>query len=385
MTRRAAKSAFTWGAASTPPSQTSSKWRSSMARSSSRSKRWRWKGFSKSAGLFGVSTHPTPSSLSTRASSATWGSGSVKCSMRCDEQAPSKLAGRKPEAQGVHLRHPEALGAVAGRRRGGGLGGVVDPDHLAARRRGSGPTRSPGRSPRRGCGPGRCGRARPGSPPRAGPAASRGSPPAGAARPSAGLFVLVTTGALPSCDTPGWRWLLTLPGDLSALLHDHVPHCHRPPGAARGPSGRCGPITGAAGGGSAAAVVLAALAYVPAAGGAPGRRHAGHEDLPLPRPAALPEPGRLHVGPHRRPGHGDPRVHRLPAADGAVLRRLPPARRAGLGGPAAVARAPSSSPPASACSTCRASSACAGPGPTAAALAYMLSPVLPAVRRAASR
>ena len=28
------------------------------------------------------------------------------------------------------------------------------------------------------------------------------------------LFVLVTTDALPSCDTPGCRWLLTLPGDL---------------------------------------------------------------------------------------------------------------------------------------------------------------------------
>ena len=80
------------------------------------------------------------------------------------------------------------------------------------------------------------------------------------------------------------------------------------------------------------------------------------------------------MGPHGGPGHGDPRVHRLPAADGAVLRRLPPPRRAGLGGPAAVAGLHPLRAPGSASSTCRASSACAGPGPTAAALAYMLSP-----------
>ena len=48
--------------------------------------------------------------------------------------------------------------------------------------------------------------------------------------------------------------------------------------------------------------------------------------------------------------------------DGPVLRRLPPARRAGLGGPAAVARVHPLGGRASACCTCRASSACAGPG-----------------------
>ena len=74
-----------------------------------------------------------------------------------------------------------------------------------------------------------------------------------------------------------------------------------------------------------------------AAGRAPGRGHARHQDLPLSGPGALPEAGRLHVGPHRGAGHRDPRVHRLPAPDGAVLRHLPPAGRAGLGGPATVA------------------------------------------------
>ena len=133
MTRRAAKSAFTCGAASTPPSQTSSKWRSSMARSSSRLEQVEVERVLEVGRLVGGEhEHRRRRPATTRASSATWGSGSVKCSMRCDEQAPSKLAGSEPEAQGVHLRHPEALGAVAGGGRGDGLGGVVDPDHLAA-------------------------------------------------------------------------------------------------------------------------------------------------------------------------------------------------------------------------------------------------------------
>ena len=42
-------------------------------------------------------------------------------------------AGRQEtEAQGVHLGHPQAFGPVAGVSRGRRLGGVVDPDHLAA-------------------------------------------------------------------------------------------------------------------------------------------------------------------------------------------------------------------------------------------------------------
>ena len=73
-------------------------------------------------------------------------------------------------------------------------------------------------------------------------------------------------------------------------------------------------------------------------GRAPWRRHPGHQDVPLPRPHALLEPSRVHVGPHRRVGDGQPRVHRLPAADGALLRGLSSARRAGLGGTAALAR-----------------------------------------------
>ena len=196
LTRRAAKSAFTWGAASTPPSHTSSKWRPSMAASSARSKRWRWKGFSKSAGSLGVSTNAAPSSLSTRAISATWPSGSVKCSIRCDEHTPSKLAVRQPQAACVHLPHLEALGAVAGRCRGRPPRRSSRPPPPGDRHRGSGPTRSPARIPRRGRAPVRCARAPPGSPPRAAPAASPGSRPAVAARPSDG----------PSC----W-WPPTLP------------------------------------------------------------------------------------------------------------------------------------------------------------------------------
>ena len=80
------------------------------------------------------------------------------------------------------------------------------------------------------------------------------------------------------------------------------------------------------------------------------------------------------MGPDRGPGHGDPRVHRLPAADGAVLRRASTCSTCRSGWPSGCGSGPSSSPPGWACCTCPASSACAGPGPTAAALAYMLSP-----------
>ena len=43
-----------------------------------------------------------------------------------------EAGGREAEVEGVHLRHPETVGAVAGGGRGGGLGGVVDADDLAA-------------------------------------------------------------------------------------------------------------------------------------------------------------------------------------------------------------------------------------------------------------
>ena len=114
------------------------------------------------------------------------------------------------------------------------------------------------------------------------------------------------------------------------------PHCHRPPGAARGPPAGTGdrePLVVDRRGGLPGRLRLRAPP-----GRAPGRRHPGHQDLPLPRPAPLPEPGRVHVGPHGGAGHRHPRVHRLPAPDGPVLRRLPPARRPGLGGPASLAR-----------------------------------------------
>ena len=62
----------------------------------------------------------------------------MKCSMRCDEQTPSKLAVRRPRLKRVHLGHPQALRAVAGRRSGHRVGGVVDAHHLAARRQEAG-------------------------------------------------------------------------------------------------------------------------------------------------------------------------------------------------------------------------------------------------------
>jgi hypothetical protein len=68
---------------------TSSKWRLSIWRRSSGSKRYTWYGFSKSAGAFGVMKKAAPSSLSTRADSATCPSGWWKCSIRCDEHTQS--------------------------------------------------------------------------------------------------------------------------------------------------------------------------------------------------------------------------------------------------------------------------------------------------------
>ena len=102
-------------------------WRAARARSN----RWRWKGFSKSAGLLGVRTQTAPSSARTRASSATCGSGSVKCSIRWDEQTPSKLAAREAQPQRVHLGDPQAVGPVAGGGRRHGVRGVVDAHDLA--------------------------------------------------------------------------------------------------------------------------------------------------------------------------------------------------------------------------------------------------------------
>ena len=72
-------------------------------------------------------------------------------------------------------------------------------------------------------------------------------------------------------------------------------------------------------------------------------------------------------------GHGDARVHRLPAPDGPVLRCPPPAGRAGVGGAAAVdgvhpLRRGRGHPVPLPCMGLR------GPGPVAAATAYMLSP-----------
>ena len=129
-------------------------------------------------------------------------------------------------------------------------------------------------------------------------------------------------------------------------LHDHVLHRHRPPGAARRPAAGTGhehPLV--VDRGERGALVVdrgdgraGRLGLRPSAGRAAGRRHPGHQDLPLPRPDPVPQPGRVHVEPDGGPRHGQPRVHRLPAPDGAVLRGLPPARRPGLGGTAPVAR-----------------------------------------------
>ena len=116
-----------------------------------------------------------------------------------------------------------------------------------------------------------------------------------------------------------------------------------------------------------------------------GRGHLGHQDLPLPRPGALPVPGGLHVEPDGGPGHGHPRVHRLPAAHGALLLALLGPARPRLGGPAAVAGGDPLRRRGRHPVTCAGCSACAGPGRLVAALAFMLSPVLPPVRRAASR
>jgi hypothetical protein len=58
------------------------------------------------------------------------GVGEVLDEMR---RAGAVEAGRQEaEVQGVHLGHPQALGSVTGGGGGCRLGGVVDPDHLAA-------------------------------------------------------------------------------------------------------------------------------------------------------------------------------------------------------------------------------------------------------------
>ncbi len=99
---------------------------------------------------------------------------------------------------------------------------------------------------------------------------------------------------------------------------------------AREPGGRWWWIGGLA--------LLAGTGLRAPAGGATGRHHTRHEDVPVPRPPALLEPGALHVEPERRPGHGQPRVHRLPAPDGPLLRGVPPLGSAHVGGPASLAR-----------------------------------------------
>ena len=119
----------------------------------------------------------------------------------------------------------------------------------------------------------------------------------------------------------------------SALLHDHspasvtaAPRSAPAPAQSAAPQ-RAEPATAGRWAGSAACELRSwpALAVrAPACGAARAW------SPPTPRPTctstrALPEPGRLHVEPDRRPRHGHPRVHRLPVADGALLRGvLPP-------------------------------------------------------------
>ena len=125
--------------------------------------------------------------------------------------------------------------------------------------------------------------------------------------------------------------------------------------------------------GSGASAVLAALAYVPLLAVRPGVVTPDTKTYLYLDPTRFLSQVAFMWNPTVGLGHGHPRVHRLPAADGALLRGLPPARRAGLGGPAPVARLhplrrrarrplPVAHPRA------------ARPGPAAAALAYMLSP-----------
>ena len=155
---------------------------------------------------------------------------------------------------------------------------------------GSGRTRSPGHSPHRGCARRRCARGRPGSPPRAGRAASRGSHPAAAARPSAGSWCWWPRALLPSHRaTPRWRGLLTLPSAIRPPLHDHHPSPPPPPGGGMPPPARRsgqrrrpgrqrrrrpGRATGAAGRGDRRALVrrglAVRLAYVPLLAVRPG-------------------------------------------------------------------------------------------------------------------
>ena len=122
------------------------------------------------------------------------------------------------------------------------------------------------------------------------------------------------------------------------------------------------------------AAVVAGFAYVPLLAVRPGRRHPGHQDLPLPRPDPVPQPGRVHVEPD-----GGPRA-RSPTSTSATCCRW------------------ARSSPSSTCSACPVWVAqrlwlgsilfaaglgvlylsrilgLRGPGPAAAALAYMLSP-----------
>ena len=102
-----------------------------------------------------------------------------------------------------------------------------------------------------------------------------------------------------------------------------------------------------------------------------------HQDLPLPRPVQADEPGVVDVGPVDRPGHGHPPEHRLPVADGPLLLAARHARRCPTGWPSACGGARSSSPPAPGVAyLLRTLGLAPGPGVTAAAFVYALTPYL---------
>ena len=126
--RRRSKSAFTTASPSRPSTVTSAKWRPSTAE---------LVGLEQVhvVGVLEVGRRVRRDEeggavvASTRADSATWPSGSAKCSMRCDEHTQSKPPVRTASGR-RHSPRAEVTARLVGRDRGGRV--VVDAEHRAA-------------------------------------------------------------------------------------------------------------------------------------------------------------------------------------------------------------------------------------------------------------
>ena len=104
------KFSFTWATASIPPTQTSSKERSSTVTSSSAANRRMWKGFSKSAGALGVMTKALPSGRQHPGQLGGVGLGVGEVLDQVRRADPVEGPRRPATASGVALGHPQPGG-----------------------------------------------------------------------------------------------------------------------------------------------------------------------------------------------------------------------------------------------------------------------------------